>query len=121
MEVFSDRDADVYVHYFEDRSKMPEGDAAFGNISDARIWIRGLPSGSLPQEEINALFTMIGEAPGSINLPGDVPSRLSLFIGIKNFSGDATTNVNDPDASREPCLAAEHAHRGRCCGLDSDA
>ena len=25
VEVFSDRDADVYVHYFEDRSKMPEG------------------------------------------------------------------------------------------------
>ena len=57
VEVFSDRDADVYVHYFEDRSKMPEGDDAFGNISDARIWIRGLPSGTLPQEEINALFT----------------------------------------------------------------
>ena len=36
VEVFSDRDADVYVHYFEDRSKMPEGDDAFGNISDAR-------------------------------------------------------------------------------------
>ena len=102
VEVFSDRDADVYVHYFEDRSKMPEGDAAFGNISDARIWIRGLPSGSLPQEEINAVFTMIGEAPGSINLPGDVPNRLSLFIGIKNFSGDATTNVNDPTLPVNP-------------------
>ena len=102
VEVFSDRDSDVYVHYFEDRSKMPEGEADFGNISDARIWIRGLPSGTLPQEEINALFTMIGEAPGSINLPGDMPNRLSLFIGIKNFSGDATTNVNDPTLPINP-------------------
>ncbi|MDP6233148.1 MAG: hypothetical protein QF839_03115, partial [Candidatus Poseidoniaceae archaeon] len=102
VEVFSDRDSDVYVHYFEDRSKMPEGEADFGNISDARIWIRGLPSGTLPQEEINALFTMIGEAPGSINLPGDMPNRMSLFIGIKNFSGDATTNVNDPTLPINP-------------------
>ena len=39
---------------------------------------------------------MIGEAPGSINLPGDVPNRMSLFIGIKNFSGDATTDMDDP-------------------------
>jgi len=102
VEIFTDRDSDVYVHYFEDRSEMPEGEANFGNISDARIWIRGLPSGSLPQEEINALFTMIGEAPGSVNLPGDMPNRLSLFIGIKNFSGDATTNVNDPTLPINP-------------------
>ena len=45
---------------------------------------------------------MIGEAPGSINLPGDVPERVSLFIGIKNFSGDATTNVNDPTLPINP-------------------
>ncbi len=102
VEIFTDRDSDVYVHYFEDRSEMPEGEANFGNISDARIWIRGLPSGSLPEEEINALFTMIGEAPGSVNLPGDMPNRLSLFIGIKNFSGDATTNVNDPTLPINP-------------------
>ena len=121
VEVFSDRDADVYVHYFEDRSKMPEGDAAFGNISDARIWIRGLPSGSLPQEEINALFTMIGEAPGSINLPGDVPKSLVLVHRHQEFLRRRDDQRERSDASREPCLAAEHAHRGRCCGLDSDA
>ena len=52
-------------------------------------------SGSLPQEEINAIFTMIGEAPGSANLPGDIPDRLSFILAIKNFSGDATANEND--------------------------
>jgi hypothetical protein len=31
-----------------------------------------------------------------------MPTRLSLFIGIKNFSGDATTNVNDPTLPINP-------------------
>ena len=102
IEVFSDSDADVYIHYFEDRSAIADGSGNFGNITDARIWIRGLPSGTLPEEEIEALFTMIGEKPGSVNLPGDMPDRLSLFIGIKNFTGDATTNENDPTLPINP-------------------
>ncbi|MDA0877307.1 MAG: hypothetical protein O3B05_00355 [archaeon] len=102
VEVFTDRDADVWVHYFEDRSAITDGAGGFGNVSDARIWIRGLPSGTLPDEEIEALFTMIGEKPGSVNLPGDMPERLSMFIGIKNFSGDATANENDPTLPVNP-------------------
>ena len=94
VELYSDVGADLWLHYFEDRSNTLEG-GTFGNITDSRLWIRGIPSGTLPQEEINAIFTMIGEAPGSSNLPGDIPDRLSFILAIKNFSGDATANQND--------------------------
>jgi len=94
VELYSDVGADLWLHYFEDRSNTLEG-GSFGNVTDSRLWIRGIPSGTLPQEEINAIFTMIGEAPGSTNLPGDVPNRLSFILAIKNFSGDSTANQND--------------------------
>ena len=94
VELYSDVGADLWLHYFEDRSNTLEG-SSFGNTTDSRLWIRGIPSGTLPQEEINAIFTMIGEAPGSSNLPGEVPDRLSFILAIKNFSGDVTANEND--------------------------
>jgi len=94
VELYSDVGADLWLHYFEDRSNTIEG-GTFGNISDSRLWIRGIPSGTLPQEEIDAIFTTIGEAPGSVNLPGDMPDRLSFILAIKNFTGDSTTNQND--------------------------
>jgi hypothetical protein len=102
IEIYSDVGSDVYIHYFEDRSNVPEGDSPFGNITDSRLWIRGLPSGSLHDDEIAAIFTTIGEAPGSVNLPGDIPDRLSLIIAIKNFSGDNTNNVDDPTLPINP-------------------
>ena len=102
VEVYSDVGSDVYIHYYEDRSNVPEGESPFGNITDSRLWIRGLPSGTLHQDEIAAIFTTIGEAPGSANLPGEVPDRLSLIIAIKNFSGDGTQNVNDPTLPINP-------------------
>lgn len=102
VEIYSDKGSDVYLHYFEDRANVPEGDSSFGNITDARVWIHGLPSGNMGPEEINSIFTMIGEAPGSVNLPGEVPSRLSLIIAIKNFSGDNTPNVDDPTLPVNP-------------------
>jgi|SaaInlStandDraft_1057018.scaffolds.fasta_scaffold00059_16 hypothetical protein len=102
VEIYSDKGSDVYLHYFEDRENVPEGDSSFGNVTDARVWIHGLPSGTMPQEEINSIFTMIGEAPGSVNLPGEVPARLSLIIAIKNFSGDNTQNVDDPTLPVNP-------------------
>ena len=49
----------------------------------------------LSQDEINALFTMLGAAPGSNDLPGEVPEELSLMIGIKNFTRDSDDNVDD--------------------------
>ena len=94
VELYSDVGADLWLHYFEDRSNAIEG-GTFGNTTDSKLWIRGLPSGTLPPEEINAIFTMIGEAPGSVNLPGDIPDRLSFIIAIKNYSGDVTANEND--------------------------
>ena len=86
VEVYTDVGTDVYIHYFEDRSNVPEGDSPFGNITDSRLWIRGMPSGTMHPDEITAIFTMIGEAPGSANLPGkfpngfrsSLPSRISL-------------------------------------------
>tara|TARA_A100000164_G_scaffold141408_2_gene125736 strand:- start:2951 stop:7630 length:4680 start_codon:yes stop_codon:yes gene_type:complete len=105
VEIFSDLGSDVYLHYYEDRSNVTEGDSEFGNTTDARVWIHGLPSGTMPTEEIASYFTMLGEAPGSANLPGDVPSRLSWIIGIKNFSGDNTGNVDDPTLPINPVEA----------------
>ena len=102
IEIFSDVGTDVFIHYFEDRSNVPEGDDPFGNVTDSRLVIRGLPSGSMHDDEIAAIFTTIGEAPGSVNLPGQVPQRLSMIIAIKNFSGDQTTNVNDPTLPINP-------------------
>ena len=102
IEIYSDVGTDVYIHYFEDRSNVPEGDDPFGNITDSRLWIRGLPSGSLHPDEIAAIFTTIGEAPGSVNLPGEIPDRLSLMIAIKNFSADNSNNVNDPTLPLNP-------------------
>ena len=46
VEVYSDVGSDVYIHYYEDRSNVPEGESPFGNITDSRLWIRGLPSGT---------------------------------------------------------------------------
>ena len=102
IEIYSDVSTDVFIHYFEDRSNVPEGDDPFGNITDSRLVIRGLPSGTMHDDEIGAIFTTIGEAPGSLNLPGEVPERLSMIIAIKNFSGDQTTNVNDPTLPINP-------------------
>ena len=102
IEIYSNVGTDVYIHYFEDRSNVPEGDDPFGNITDSRLWIRGLPSGSLHPDEIAAIFTTMGEAPGSVNLPGEIPDRLSLMIAIKNFSADNSNNVNDPTLPLNP-------------------
>ncbi len=95
IEIFSDTDADLWFHYFEDRSAHIEAGGRFGNITDSRGWVRDLPKGTLPQEEIDAIFTLIGEAPGSTNFPGDMPNRLSLIISIKNYSADNSANIDD--------------------------
>ena len=102
VEIYSDYGADMYLHYFEDRSNTTEGDSPFGNTTDSRTWIRGLPSGTLHPDEIAAIFTMIGEEPGGIDLPGDIPSQLSMIIAIKNFTNDKTNNVNDPTLPVNP-------------------
>ena len=95
IEIFSDTDADLWFHYFEDRSAHIEEGGQFGNITDSRGWVRDMPKGTLPQEEIDAIFTLIGEAPGSSNFPGQMPNRLSLIISIKNYTADTSSNVAD--------------------------
>jgi hypothetical protein len=102
IEIFSDTDADLYFHYFEDRSAHIEEGGQFGNITDSRGWVRDMPKGTLPQEEIDAIFTLIGEAPGSSNLPGQMPNRLSLIISIKNYSADNSANVADSSLLLDP-------------------
>ncbi len=102
IEIFSDTDADLYFHYFEDRSTHIEEGGQLGNITDSRGWVRDMPKGTLPQEEIDAIFTLIGEAPGSSNLPGQMPNRLSLIISIKNYTADSSANVADPNLVFDP-------------------
>jgi len=104
LEYFSNEDADLYVHYFEDRSNYTEPDSTepYGNITDAEVWLRGLPSGSMSEEEITAVFTMLGMAPDSDDLPGRVPAQLTMIIGIKNFTRDADGNGDHPDLPVNP-------------------
>ena len=102
IEIFSDTDADLWFHYYEDRSRHTEAGGRLGNITDSRGWVRDLPKGTLPQEEIDAIFKMIGEAPNSANLPGEMPNRLSLIISIKNFTADQSANVGENDLILDP-------------------
>lgn len=102
IEIYSDTDADLWFHYFEDRSAHIEEGGLLGNITDSRGWVRDLPKGTLPQEEIDAIFTLIGEAPGSSNFPGEMPNRLSLIISIKNYTADLTSNVGDTSLILNP-------------------
>ena len=102
IELFSDRPADLWFHYFEDRTGILDSDLRAGNISDARLWIRDLPSSSLPPEEIAAVFTMLGNAPTAVEFPGRVPQRLSLIIALKNFTRDISPNVEDATLPIDP-------------------
>ncbi len=103
VEYYADRRADLHFHYFEDRSNFPESDSTYGNITDAKLHVKGLPSGSMSQDEINAIFTMLGAAPGSTDLPGEVPDEeLSMIIAIKNFTRDNDDNVDNPNLPINP-------------------
>ena len=104
VEYYGQRETDLFLHYFEDRSNYtePSSTVEYGNVTDAEIWLRGLPAGSMSQEEIAATFTMMGMAPDSDDLPGSVPDRLTFIIGIKNFSRDAEGNGNHPNLPVNP-------------------
>ncbi len=102
IEIYSDKNIDLWFHYFEDRSNFIVGGDKHGNLTDSRGWIRGLPSGTLHQDEITSIFTMIGNAPSDENFPGQFPSRLSLIIAIKNFTADDTQNVDDDSLPVNP-------------------
>ena len=55
VELYTDVGADLWLHYFEDRSNTIEG-GTFGNTTDSKLWIRGLPSGALPQRRSCHLY-----------------------------------------------------------------
>ena len=103
IEYYSDRRADIHVHFHEDRrNKAPsELGGTYGNVTESSGWLRGMPQGSMSQLEINRIFTMLGsnKAP---ELPGQIPSRLGLIIALKNFSKDTTQNDNDPSLPVNP-------------------
>ena len=87
LEYWADRRSDLHIHFHEDRSDMPESesDGSFGNTTDSLGWFRGMPAGSLSQGEIERAFRMLGSA-DQPELPGDIPDRLGLIIGIKKIN-----------------------------------
>ena len=100
IEFWAERDTDLRIHYYEDRSKLQEGDE-YGNITEAIGWIRKLPSQSFEPDEIDRIYEMLGYD-NEIDLPGQRPSRLSFILGIKNFTRDSSENNNDPTLPVNP-------------------
>jgi len=103
IEYWADESADLFIHFHEDRSNLPESqsDGEFGNATDSFGWIRGMPEGSMSPEEIERIFRMLGSA-GETELPGEIPNKLGFIIGIKNFTRDTSQNVNDPTLPVNP-------------------
>tara|TARA_B110000263_G_scaffold61279_1_gene52685 strand:+ start:2361 stop:6752 length:4392 start_codon:yes stop_codon:yes gene_type:complete len=103
LEYWADRRSDLHIHFHEDRSELPESEAdgSFGNTTDSLGWFRGMPAGTLSEEQIERVFRMLGSA-DQPELPGDIPERLGLIIGIKNFTRDSSQNVDDPTLPVNP-------------------
>lgn len=103
LEYWADRRSDLHIHFHEDRSNLPQSqsDGSYGNSTDSLGWFRGMPSGSLDESEIQRVFRMLGSA-DQPELPGSIPQRLGLIIGIKNFTRDASQNVDDPTLPINP-------------------
>ena len=100
IEFWAERDTDLRIHYYEDRSKLQEGDT-YGNITEAIGWIRKLPSQSFEPDEIDRIYEMLGYD-DEIDMPGQRPARLSFILGIKNFTKDTSENNNDPTLPVNP-------------------
>ena len=103
IEYWADERADMHIHFHENRSNLPpsESDGNFGNVTDSKGWFRGMPAGSLSDNEIRRIFRMLGSA-DSPELPGGLPEKLGLIIGIKNFTRDTSQNVDDPTLPINP-------------------
>ena len=102
LEYYADERADIWFHFYEDRRNYTEGAGEpFGNVTESVGWLRGMPSGTLSPLEIERCFQMLGSA-SQPELPGQLPSRLSFILGIKNFSRDDTPNVDDPTLPINP-------------------
>ena len=102
VEYFADERADLHLHFHENRSnQMKAPGEPFGNITDSLGWLRGMPSGELPQSHIQRIFRMLGSE-SSPELPGQMPERLSMILAIKNFSKDTTPNTPDSTLPIDP-------------------
>ena len=102
IEYYADERANLWLHFHENRSDYRESASEpYGNVTETLAWLRGMPSGTLTPMEIERCFQMLGSA-SHPELPGQIPSRLSLILGIKNFTRDSTPNVNDPTLPIDP-------------------
>ena len=102
VEYFADERTDLHLHFHENRSNQVSAPGEpFGNITDSIGWLRGMPSGELPQVEIQRIFRMLGSE-SSPELPGQMPERLSMILAIKNFSKDSTPNNEDSTLPVDP-------------------
>ncbi|MEE3315952.1 MAG: hypothetical protein VX184_03825 [Candidatus Thermoplasmatota archaeon] len=105
IEYWANERADLHIHFHENRSELPPEESSedsFGNVTDSLGWLRGMPEGSLSEGEIERVFRMLGSDGSQSELPGDLPDRLGLIIGIKNFSRDNSQNVDDPTLPVNP-------------------
>ncbi|MDP6703081.1 MAG: hypothetical protein QF760_00945 [Candidatus Thalassarchaeaceae archaeon] len=103
IEYWADERSDMHIHFHENRSNLPpsESDGAFGNVTDSLGWFRGMPEGSMSDNDIRRIFRMLGSADNP-ELPGGLPENLGLIIGIKNFTRDTSQNVDDPTLPVNP-------------------
>ncbi len=102
VEYYSDERADLRLHFHENRSnQVSSSDGSYGNITDSVGWLRGMPSGQLPQNEVQRIFRMLGSE-SSPELPGQMPEQVSMILAIKNFSKDSTPNNADPTLPVDP-------------------
>ena len=102
IEYYADERADLWLHFHENKSSFRDSSSEpYGNVSETLVWLRGMPSGTMTPLEIERCFQMLGSA-SQPELPGQLPSRLSLILGIKNFTRDSTPNVNDPTLPIDP-------------------
>ncbi|MDP7002008.1 MAG: hypothetical protein QF911_00305 [Candidatus Thalassarchaeaceae archaeon] len=103
IEYWADKRTDLHIHFHENRSKLPpsESEGNFGNVTDSMGWLRGMPEGTMSSNEISRVFRMLGSA-DSPELPGGLPERLGMIIGIKNFTRDTSQNVDDPTLPINP-------------------
>ncbi|MEE2747608.1 MAG: hypothetical protein VX473_03970 [Candidatus Thermoplasmatota archaeon] len=102
IEYYADERANLWLHFHENRSAYRESASEpYGNVTETLVWLRGMPSGTMTPMEIERCFQMLGSA-SQPELPGQIPTRLSLILGIKNFTRDTTPNVNDPSLPIDP-------------------
>ncbi len=102
VEYFADERTDLHLHFHENRSNQVSAPGEpYGNITDSLGWLRGMPSGELPQNHIQRIFRMLGSE-SAPELPGQMPERLSMILAIKNFSKDTTPNNADSTLPVDP-------------------